>query len=94
MSKLGMIVKVLFVGNSMLNIKAWGNAQLVANFLFLIAGLVASFTGYTVQDQTTLYLAAVVAGLVNSYLGVATNKEIGLPKKLEPVQRTDLPDLP
>lgn len=76
-----MLCRALLAGESLADPATWKNRQQVINALMTISALISPFLpmlGLTTDDVLVLVTAAaIIGGLINSYLTVATTEKIG-----------------
>lgn len=87
MDKFLMLFKVLQQGSSLAKSETWKNRQLAANALGIVLTAAVLFypkLGLSNEEIQAFALAlAVIGGLINNYLTVATTDKVGLPAPVE-----------
>ena len=81
MNTLLLICRALRAGESLANPATWKNRQLRLNAVLAILYLLAKFLPVELSDDELDAIAdsiALIGGLVNSYLTVATSDKVGL----------------
>ncbi|MDI1362500.1 hypothetical protein [Methylotenera sp.] len=92
---ISLIFKALNQGESLFHVETWKNVQLVTNAITAILMVVVVFvpqlnlTPETIQDLASGI--ALIGGVINGYLTVATTKKIGLGNA--PIEPTELHNL-
>ena len=73
-------LQVLRQGQELRNPAAWKNAQIIANVLSAVVGLLGA-AGYPfgISDADVMGIAGGIVAAINIYTTIATSKKVGLP---------------